>query len=62
MLSGYHHFMDRLRTEGKLYFYCECMKPSDVRTGKVKVEPHMPMLMKCFCERTMIVVDEKDLP
>lgn len=54
-LSGYHLFMDRLRAEGKLFFYCMCGQYH-------KVEPHMPMLMKCFCERTMIVMGEKDLP
>jgi hypothetical protein len=55
-LSGYHLFMDRLRLEGNLIFYCSC--------GVVaKVEPEMPLLMKCLppCERYMVVMDREDL-
>jgi hypothetical protein len=54
-LSGYHFFMDRLRSEGKLYFWCAC--------GEVaKVKPEMPMRMRCFCDRQMVVMDMEDLP
>ena len=56
-LSGYHLFMDRLRTEGNLVFYCDCGV-----TSRVKKE--MPLLMKCLppCEKYMVVMDTEDLP
>ena len=53
-LSGYHHFMDGLRKEGNLWFYCAC--------GTAVPVQDKPMLMKCFCNKYMVVVDEKDLP
>jgi hypothetical protein len=54
-LSGYHYFMDRLRSEGELYFYCSCDRSA-------KVEEKMPLTMRCFCGKLMIVMDELDLP
>jgi hypothetical protein len=54
-LSGYHYFMDRLRSEGKLFFYCGCGQST-------KVTEKMPLTMRCFCDRLMVVMDEKDLP
>jgi hypothetical protein len=54
-LSGYHYFMDRLRSMGKLVFWCSC--------GEVaKVEPKMPLTMRCFCDKLMVVMDSNDLP
>jgi len=57
-LSGYHFFMDRLRSEGNLVFYC-----SDCET-RAKVENKMPLFMKCLppCEQIMVVMDTEDLP
>ena len=54
-LSGYHFFMDRLRSEGSLFFLCSCGQ-------QTKVEEKMPLVMKCFCDKYMLVVDENDLP
>lgn len=56
-LSGYHYFMDRLRSKGDLVFWCAC----GVQT---KVEPGMPLMMKCLppCEKYMVVMDTEDLP
>ncbi len=54
-LSGYHYFMDRLRSKGNLVFYCGCGKSA-------KVEPKMPLTMRCFCDRLMVVMDSNDLP
>lgn len=54
-LSGYHFFMNRLREEGNLYFLCSCGVSQ-------KVEKDMPMLMKCFCDKYMVVVDKEDIP
>jgi len=54
-LSGYHYFMDRLRSKGKLFFYCGCGRSA-------KVEPEMPLTMRCFCDKLMVVMDENDLP
>jgi len=56
-LSGYHYFMDRLRSKGNLVFYCAC-------GVKAKVEPKMPLLMKCLppCDQYMVVMDTEDLP
>jgi hypothetical protein len=57
MKGGYYHFMDRLRSEGKLVFYCSCGVAA-------RVDPEMPLLMKCLkpCERYMMVMDEGDMP
>lgn len=55
-LSGYHYFMDRLRSEGKLFFWCGGCGES------TKVKPDMPMLMRCYCDNLMVVMDEHDLP
>lgn len=56
-LSGYHYFMDRLRSKGNLVFYCQCGVAA-------RVEPEMPLLMKCLppCEKYMVVMDTEDLP
>jgi hypothetical protein len=56
-LSGYHFYMDRLRSEGKLVFWCACETTSEVLPG-------MPLLMKCLtpCTKYMIVMDKNDLP
>lgn len=53
--SGYHYFMDRLREKGNLYFLCACGVTQ-------KVEDRIPLLVKCFCEQYMAVVDREDLP
>jgi hypothetical protein len=57
MKTGYQHFMDRLRREGELVFYCKC-------GVKARVEERMPLLMKCLppCEEYMVVMDRRDLP
>lgn len=47
--------MDRLRSEGNLYFLCDCGQST-------KVEEGMPLTMRCFCDKLMIVVDQNDLP
>ena len=54
-LSGYHYFMDRLRSAGKLVFYCGCGQTT-------KVEENMPLTMRCFCDKLMVVMDENDSP
>lgn len=56
-ISGYHFFMDRLRSEGNLVFYCPC-------GTKARVERHMPLFMLCLppCEKIMLVMDTEDLP
>lgn len=46
--------MDRLRSEGRLWFSCSC-------GVQVKVEDNMPLRMRCHCNRMMIVMGEKDL-
>jgi hypothetical protein len=67
-LSGYHYFMDRLRSEGKLFFYCGCGQSTKVTFfycgcgQSTKVTEKMPLTMRCFCDRLMVVMDEKDLP
>jgi hypothetical protein len=48
--------MDRLRSEGKLFFWCGGCGES------TKVKPDMPMLMRCYCDNLMVVMDEHDLP
>jgi hypothetical protein len=53
--SGYHFFMDRLRSGGNLHFWCGCGRST-------KVELEMPLTMRCFCDRLLIVVDKQDLP
>jgi len=55
MLAGYHHFLDRLRSDGKLYFWCSCGRSA-------KITKDMPLRMICFCKRRMIVMDKEDLP
>jgi hypothetical protein len=54
-LSGYHFYMDRLRSEGDLYFLCSC-------GVNQRIEPQMPLLMKCHCEKYMAVVNKEDIP
>jgi len=56
-LSGYHLFMDRLRSEGNLVFVCSCGVTA-------RVEKEMPLLMKCLppCEKYMVVMDTEDMP
>lgn len=55
MLVGYHNFLDRLRSEGKLYFWCSC-------GSWAKIQKHMPFRMICICKRRMIIIDEEDMP
>ncbi len=56
-LSGYHLYMDRLRSGGNLVFVCSCGVTA-------RVEKEMPLLMKCLppCEKYMVVMDKEDLP
>ena len=53
--TGYHWFMDRLRSEGKIIFWCGCGVSATVTPG-------MPLRMKCTCGRRMIVMDKEDRP
>lgn len=54
-LSGYYWFMDNLRAEKNLLFWCQCGVSTDVKD-------HMPLRMFCFCGRRMIVMDKEDKP
>lgn len=55
MKVGYYNYMDRLRSEGRLIFWCSC-------GVKEIVEKHMPFRMKCHCGAHMIVMDKEDCP
>jgi hypothetical protein len=56
-LSGYHLYMDRLRSGGNLVFWCSC-------GTSARVSENMPMTMRCLppCEKLMIVMDTEDMP